>query len=80
VEFVKGVREEVKKQGCDDRLNFIRIRPELREGHYMIKAEVKCKEQGSRFGLKGMWACPPLDRYLWDGIKDLYTPRVPSRV
>jgi len=76
--FLRGVRDEVKKMGVDDRHNYIRIRPEEREGGVQIRADCKPKN-GGRFGMKGVWRCPPLNNHLWDGLKGLFTPKVVGR-
>ena len=76
--FVSGVRDEVKKSGVDDRDNYIRIRPEERDGVVQIKVDCKPKN-GGRFTLKGVWRCPPLNNQLWDGLKGLYTPKIVGR-
>jgi hypothetical protein len=75
MEFVGGVRRMVMDKGVDDRANFIRVRPEVREGNLMVKAEVKPKSGQGRFTLKGLWQIPPLNRVLWDDIPDLLTSK-----
>jgi hypothetical protein len=45
----------------------------------MVKVEVRRKEEGARFMLKGIWACPPFHRYLWDSVQELLVPRVTPR-
>jgi len=52
VEFVSGVREEVRKQGFSDRDYYIKVRPEEREGRMQIKAEVKGKDSNRFRGKK----------------------------
>jgi hypothetical protein len=79
MEFIAGCKEEVRKQGVDPSVNYFRVRPEVREGQVLIKVEVKAKEQGNRFYLKGIWMCPPLNRDLWSEITDLYRPWNSSR-
>ena len=75
MEFVNKVREEVGKQGFDNRDFHFRVRPEVREGVMMVKAEVKPKEGMGRFSLRGLWSCPPLDRFLWDDVQDMFKPK-----
>jgi len=75
MEFVGGVREEVKSRGVDERANYFRVRPEVREGKLMVKLEVKPKEGTGRFTLKGLWPLPPLNRVLWDDIQDMFKPK-----
>jgi len=74
MEFVGGVRDEVKGRGVDDRANYIRVRPEVRDGTIMVKVDVKPKEGFGKFALKGLWPLPPLNRVLWDDIPELYKP------
>jgi len=78
MEFVWGVKDEVKKMGVSDRDHFFKVRAEKREGKVQIKVEVKHKE-GGRFVLKGVWACPPLHRYLWDSVPNLYKSKIAER-
>ena len=79
LEFITGIKKEVSKQGIDERSNYFRVRPELRDGKQLIKVEVKAKEQGRRFFLKGLWSCPPLARNMWEDVQDLYRPWQPNR-
>lgn len=78
LDFVGGVRSEVRKMGVDEKDNYIRIRPEEKDGQIQIRADAKPKN-GGRFVLKGIWRCPPANKYLWDGLAGLYTPRVVGR-
>jgi len=79
MEFVNGVREEVRKQGIRMEDHYIRVKPDQREGKVMVKAEVRPRGEGGRFTLKGVWACPPLQRDLWDDVQDLYISKLPER-
>jgi hypothetical protein len=64
LEFVRGVREEVRKMGYREDRNYIRIRPEERDGKVQVRADVKDKA-GGRFWAVGAWGIPPADRDLW---------------
>jgi len=75
MEFVKQVRQEVRNQGFPDRDYYIKVRPEQRGGVVQIKADIKQKA-GGRYILKGVWACPPLQRLLWDSVPDLYRSKL----
>jgi len=44
-----------------------------------VRLEVKAKEGGTRFVLKGVWACPPFHRYLWDSVPGLLKPKFGGR-
>jgi len=73
MEFVKGVREEVKRSGVSEQECWIRIRPVEEEGKIRIRVDTKAKS-GGRFRLEGVWRCPPLNKGYWDEEKGLYTP------
>ena len=75
MDFVQGVKEEVKKKGFPEDRHYFRVRPEVRDGEVMIKVDVKSREEGARFSLKGLWTCPPLKCPLWDKVQGLFTPR-----
>ena len=45
----------------DDKLNYIRIRPDDRDGRMRIKADVKPKEGQVKFAPKATWAVPAFD-------------------
>ena len=78
MEFVGDIRRMVTDNGVDDRANFIRVRPEVREGNLMVKAEVRPKSFQGKFTLKGLWQIPPLNRALWDDIPELHTSKLSS--
>jgi len=73
LEFIGGVREEMRKNGYAESY-FVRIRPEERNGQMQIRADVKLKN-GGRFQPKAFWKCPPLQREFWPMIEGLYSPR-----
>jgi hypothetical protein len=73
VEFVNGVREEVRKMGFSDQTHYIRVRPEERGGNVQIRADIK-EKKGGRFVPKAVWICPPANRQLWERINGLYEP------
>ncbi len=79
MDFIGGVKDEVRKQGLRNEDHFFKVRPEVREGKTRIKVEVKLRTGVSRFLLKGVWDCPPLDRDLWDSVPELYTNRLGRR-
>jgi len=76
MEFIWGVKDVVRKTGVDEKVNFFKVRPEIREGKVQVKVEVKAKEGGVRFTLKGVWGCPPVHRYLWDSFPNLFKPKM----
>jgi hypothetical protein len=63
MDFVKAVRENVKRMGYSEDRQFIRIRPEEREGRMQLKADVK-EKSGGKFWLVATWGIPPLDKQL----------------
>jgi hypothetical protein len=73
MEFIKGVREEVRRRGVSERECWIRIRPVEEEGRIRIRVDTKAKS-GGRFRLEGVWRCPPLNKDYWEEEKWLYTP------
>ncbi len=75
LEFVGGVREEVRKMGFKDQTHFVRIRPEEKGRCMQIRADVK-EKNGGRFQAKAVWQCPPLNQQLWEEIEGLYEPRM----
>ena len=60
LEPVKILRKAIVDSGVDDTLNFIRIRPDERDGHLKIKANIKPKEGQSKFHCQGNMGRPCL--------------------
>ena len=79
MEFVGGVREQVKQMGFRTESHHIRVRPEKRDGRVLIKAEVKAVQGQSRFILKGLWNCPPLNRAFWDDVPNIFASVLANR-
>jgi len=73
MEFIKGVREEVRRKGVSEQRSWIRIRPVEENGRIRIRVDTKPKTGGS-FSLEGVWKCPPLIQGFWEEVKGLYTP------
>jgi hypothetical protein len=59
VGLVKEMRSSLKEKFPEDK-NYIRIRPEEREGRWKIKADVKPREGEGRFRLGATWEVPPM--------------------
>jgi len=78
MEFVRKVREEVKKMGNTAQNSYVRVRPEVREGSILLRADAKPKV-GGRYMMKGLWVCPPLNLKIREGMERLYTPLVVGR-
>ena len=73
LEFIKGVREEVRRRGVSEKECWIKVRPVEEEGRIRIRVDTKGKS-GGRFRLEGVWRCPPLKKGYWEEEKGLYTP------
>jgi len=73
MEFIKGVREEVRSRGVSEKECWIRIRPVEEEGRIRIRVDTKAKT-GGKFKLKGVWRCPPLKKGYWEEEEGLYIP------
>jgi hypothetical protein len=63
MDFVKGVRESVRRMGHNEDRQYIRIRPEDRDGRLQLRADVKDKN-GGRYRVVATWGIPPLDKTL----------------
>ena len=61
IEPVKILRKAVVDGGTSDTINYIRIRPEERDGKLKIRADVKPKEGTAKFALKATWTVPAYD-------------------
>jgi hypothetical protein len=79
VEFMTGIRSEVRKQGYREEDHYVKVRPEERGGEVRIRAEVKAKN-GGRWQMVAVWQCPPLNRNMWESVKGLYKPVVVGKV
>jgi hypothetical protein len=75
MEFVNGIREDVRKNGCSEEDYYVKVRPEDRGGEIRIRADVK-EKNGGRWQMKAIWNCPPLNRDLWVLNEELYAPVV----
>jgi hypothetical protein len=80
MDVVKGIREGVRRMGYNEERQYIRIRPEERDGKLQVRADVKDKN-GGRFWPVATWGIPPMDRDL-RGPNDLVAKwqRSPGRV
>ncbi len=61
LEPVKEIRQVVVDMGVDPGTNYIRIRPEEKDGTWKIRADTKPKEGNGKFLLKAKWNIAPLD-------------------
>ena len=67
LEPVKTLRQAIIDAGVDGNVNYIRIRPDDRDGRIRIKADVKSKEGQSKFTARASWAVPAFDPTLRAG-------------
>ena len=61
IEPVKVLRKAMVDAGVDDTANYIRIRPDDRDGKLRIRADVKTKEGKDKFAMKATWPVPTYD-------------------
>jgi hypothetical protein len=61
MDVVKGIREGVRRMGYNEERQYIRIRPEERDGKLQVRADVKDKNGGA-FLAGGHMGIPPMDR------------------
>ncbi len=73
VEFVGELKKEVGKAVSAEKEWWIRVRPEEENGKVRVRVDTKSRA-GGKFRLKGLWACPPLTRGLWEMVEGLYDP------
>ena len=64
IEPVKVLRKAMVDSGTSDTTNYIRIRPDDRDGKMKIRADVKPKEGTAKFAIKATWAVPAYDAKL----------------
>jgi hypothetical protein len=72
LDFVKGVKVEVRKMGYSEERQYIRVRPEKREGNTQLRVDVK-ERKGGRFITVGAWRVPPMDKTCWE--RDIFKPK-----
>jgi hypothetical protein len=72
LDFVKGIKGEVKKMGYSEERQYIRVWPESREGNTQLRVDVK-ERKGGRFRTVGAWGVPPMDKTCWE--RDIFRPK-----
>jgi hypothetical protein len=55
LEPMKKLKKELKNGGVDDSTHYTRIRPELKDGKWRIRADTKPKSGEGKFTLKATW-------------------------
>jgi hypothetical protein len=73
MEFVEKIREKVEAMGFGRKEHFTRIRPVMKEGKVLLRADTKRKE-GGRFEGLAYWRAPPMDKEYWSRINRLMEP------
>jgi hypothetical protein len=71
---VKKFRQEIVDSGVSENDNYIRIRPEDKNGKLRIRGDVKAKSNG-KFETKVYWPVPPFDNGLLTLNPDLIKPQ-----
>jgi len=66
LDFVRNVREVVRKMGYMEEDYYIRIRPEEKDGRIVIRGDVKDRKGGDSFRKVALWDVPPADKGFWD--------------
>ncbi len=72
-EFVEKIREKVEEMGFGRREYYTRIRPVMKEGRVLLRADTKRKEGGKIEGLAS-WRAPPMDKEYWSKINGMLEP------
>jgi hypothetical protein len=73
LEFVEKIREKVEAMGFGRKEFFTRIRPVVKEGKVLLRADTKRKDGGKFEGL-AYWRVPPMDKEYWSRINSLMEP------
>jgi DNA repair exonuclease SbcCD ATPase subunit len=73
MEFVEKIREKVEAMGFGRKEFFTRIRPVMKEGKVLLRADTKRKEGGKFEGL-AYWRAPPMDKEYWSRINSMMEP------
>jgi hypothetical protein len=73
MEFVGKIREKVESMGFGKKEYYTRIRPAVKEGKVLLRADTKRKEGGKFEGL-AYWRAPSLDKEYWNRIDGMMEP------
>ena len=74
LEPMKKLKEELKKGGVDDATHYTRIRPELKDGKWRIRADTKPKSGEGKFTLKATWPIMAADSNIRESEKEWSKP------
>jgi hypothetical protein len=73
MEFVEKIREKVETMGFGKKEYYTRIRPAVKEGKVLLRADTKRKE-GGKFEGVAYWRAPPMDKGYWNRINSMMEP------
>jgi hypothetical protein len=73
MEFVEKIRDKVEAMGFGKKEYFTRIRPAVKDGKVLLRADTKRKEGGKFEGL-AYWRAPPMDKEYWNRINNMMEP------
>jgi hypothetical protein len=71
LDYVKGIKIEVRKMGYSEDRQYIRVRPESRKGTTQLRVDVK-ERKGGRFRTVAARKVPPMDKAYWE--RDIFYP------
>ncbi len=71
---MKRLKEELKRGGVDDATHYTRIRPELKDGKWRIRADTKPKSGEGKFTLKATWPIMAADSNIRESEKEWSKP------
>jgi hypothetical protein len=74
LEPMKKLKEELKNGGVDDSTHYTRIRPELKDGKWRIRADTKPKSGEGKFTLKATWPIMAADSNIRESEKEWSKP------
>jgi hypothetical protein len=74
LEPMKKLKEELKNGGVDDSTHYTRIRPELKDGKWRIRADTKPKSGEGKFTLKATWPIMAADSNIRESEKEWAKP------
>jgi hypothetical protein len=74
LEPMKKIKDELKKGGVDDNTHYTRIRPEMKDGKWRIRADTKPKSGEGKFTLRATWPIMAADTSIRESDKDWAKP------
>jgi hypothetical protein len=74
LEPMKKLKEELRNGGVDDSTHYTRIRPELKDGKWRIRADTKPKSGEGKFTLRATWPIMAADSNIRESEKEWSKP------